>query len=323
MSPRLSIAVAAREEEDTSLRDDVLVGLFASPKVLPPRHFYDARGSELFDAICDTPEYYPTRAEDALLEKHAGDILEAAAPRYLIELGSGTARKTRRLFDAAAKLALDLTYVPVDVSETTLRQSADALLSEYPWLKVRGVVGSFYDGLERLPTEPPRLFAFLGGTIGNFEPAAATRFLRSLHERMDPEDRFLLGTDLVKDPSLLEAAYNDAQGITAAFNKNVLTVMNRELDANFDLSAFEHLAFFDRHLAQIEMHLVSRRLQKVHLAKLGVTAHFQTGERMRTEVSRKFTPESLRALLASAGMELERFFVPEDGAFGLSLARAV
>ncbi len=318
---RISIAVATEEAEDTSLRDDVLAGLFGDPKVLPPRHFYDTRGSELFDAICDTPEYYPTRAEDALLKAHARTILETNRPQSLIELGSGTARKTRRLFDAAQALELELTYVPVDVSEATLRESATALLQEYPWLRVQGVVGAFQDGLERLPTDPPRLFAFLGGTIGNFDSAEATDFLRSLHARMGSEDLFLLGCDLVKDEKRLNAAYNDAQGITAKFNKNVLAVMNRDLGANFDLEAFEHQAYFDPETARIEIYLRSRRLQKVHFTALDRTAHFEAGETLRTEVSQKFTEESLRGLLASADLEPMRVFVPDDRAFVLTLAR--
>jgi L-histidine Nalpha-methyltransferase len=241
---------------ERTLAEDVLDGLTRPFKELPPKHFYDAYGSELFERICELPEYYPTRTERAILEAQAAAIAEATGAAEVVELGAGYATKTRVLLDALRDAGTLARYVPVDVSETTVRACADELVDEYPGLSVHGLVGDFERHLVHLPEAPgPRLIVFLGGTIGNFLPGARRRFLRDLRARMGPGDHLLLGTDLVKDPRVIEAAYDDGEGVTAEFNRNVLRVVNRELDADFDLEAFEHVAFFDPDHEWIEMRL--------------------------------------------------------------------
>jgi len=230
------------EGDERTLADDVLDGLTKPFKELPPKHFYDTRGSELFDQICELPEYYPTRAERAILETHAADIVTAARAEELLELGSGYATKTRVLLDAMADAGTLRRYLPFDVAETVVRQTAEDLVDEYPGLNVYGVIGDFERHLDRVPlSEGPRTVAFLGGTIGNFPPGSRRRFLRGIAARMGPDDRLLLGTDLVKDPELIRRAYDDDAGITAEFNRNLLYVVNRELGADFDPDGFEHV----------------------------------------------------------------------------------
>lgn len=305
-----------------TLARDVLTGLLAQPKWLPPKHFYDDRGSRLFEEICALEEYYPTRTEQALLERHVDEIIGIAQPRQLVELGSGSSLKTRLLLDALGRAGSGDTYVPIDISEGMLVQSANALLRRYPWLRVHGVIDDFDGEMAALPAGRDVLLAFLGGTVGNLPRERATGFLTTLARRLGPGGRLLLGTDRVKDPARLEAAYNDARGVTAAFNLNLLQVLNRKLDADFDPAQFRHVAFFDRDSEQIEMHLESRKDQRVRLEKLDLTVEFARGERMRTEISRKFTPESARALLEQAGFEVERHFEPSSGDFSLWLARS-
>lgn len=304
-----------------SLLEDVRRGLLVPPRSLPPRYFYDARGSWLFDLICETPEYYPTRTEDALLARHAHEIIAVARPAHVVEFGSGTARKTRRLFDACEDQRCFCVYWPLDVCETTLHEAGRALTGAYQWLRVNALAGDYRAGLDGLPGAMGiKLFVFLGGTIGNFTHAEAVEFLRCLRRRMRPADRLLLGADRVKSPAVLHRAYNDAAGITAEFNLNLLRVLNRGLDADFDIAGFMHEAVYNREEEQIEMYLVARRAQEVCIAALRRTIRFAAGERMLTEISRKFTPDSLDATLAEADLEIERHYQPGDGYFSLVLA---
>ena len=303
---------------ERTLREDVLDGLTRPFKEIPPKHFYDARGSELFEQICELPEYYPTRTERAILEQNAPAIAELTGAAELVELGAGYATKTRLLIDA---MELER-FVPVDVSETTVRECARQLIDEYPGLSVHGLVGDFERHLVHLP-EPvgPRVVAFLGGTIGNFPPGSRRRFLRTIARTLGDDGWLLLGTDLVKDPRILEAAYDDAAGVTAEFNLNVLRVMNRELGADFDVDGFDHVAFWDADREWIEMRLRSRRRQTVRFPDLDLTVHFEQREEMRTEISAKFTPTRIRGDFAAAGLELVEMFTDEDELFALSLAR--
>jgi L-histidine N-alpha-methyltransferase len=341
-----------------ALRADVRDGLTHDPKQLPPKWFYDAHGSELFEEITRLPEYYPTRAEREILEEQAKTIADITRARTLVELGSGSSEKTRLLIGA---LGAPLTYIPVDVSESALDGAGRALLADHPGLTVHALVADFQRGLElhlgsaalpsrshsastplrpsahpsslgqdpqpalhlgsaAPPTPGPRLVAFLGGTIGNLLPEERAAFLASVRAMLAPEDAFLLGTDLVKDEATLVAAYDDAQGVTAAFNKNVLTVIDRELGADFDPADFDHLALWDRENEWIEMRLRARRNLTVKVPALDLTADFEAGEEMRTEVSAKFREEGVRAELAAAGMRLRHWWTDRKGRFALSLA---
>ena len=302
-----------------SLRRDVLAGLTRSPKRLPPKWFYDDRGSELFEQITRLPEYYPTRAEGAILRTRAGEIAAASRAHTLVELGSGSAEKTVLLLDALRDAGTLRRYVPVDVSEAALLAAARRLRAAYPGLTVLAVVSDFEEHLGLPPAEGPRLVAFLGSTIGNVEPAARGEFLASLRAGLDSGDSLLLGTDLVKDPATLVAAYDDSAGVTAEFNKNVLAVINRELDATFDLDAFEHVAVWDSVSEWIEMRLRSLTGQTVKLGALGMDVTFAGGEEMRTEVSAKFRREGVERELADAGLDLTRWWTDGDVALSLSV----
>ena len=307
---------------ERSLADDVLDGLTRPFKELPPKHFYDARGAELFDQICALPEYYPTRAERAILEASAAELARVTGAVELVELGSGTAAKTRVLLDALHAGGTLRRYVPVDVTERVVRDCAEELTREYPGLRVHGVIGDFERHLDRVPPAVgPRIVAFLGGTIGNFPPGSRRRVLRQIGRLLGPDDHLLMGTDLVKDPEVLEAAYDDAQGVTAEFNRNVLRVLNRELQADFDPEDFDHIALFDRENEWIEMRLRARREHTTLVRDLDLPVHFDAGEELRTEISAKFTPERIQGDLAAAGMELVRSLTDEDGLFALNLAR--
>jgi L-histidine N-alpha-methyltransferase len=310
--------------DERSLADDALDGLTRPFKELPPKHFYDARGAELFDRICELPEYYPTRAEREILEARSDEIARLTGAVELVELGSGTAAKTRVLLDALSSIGTLERYVPVDVTESMVRECAEALTDEYPGLRVHGVIGDFERHLDCLPPATgPRIVAFLGGTIGNFPPGSRRRFLRGIAGLLGPEDHLLMGTDLVKDPQVLQAAYDDAQGVTAEFNRNVLRVLNRELEADFDPEDFDHVALFDAEHEWIEMRLRARREHTTHVRGLDLRVHFDAGEELRTEISAKFTPERVRADLAAAGLELVRWLTDEDGMFALTLSRPV
>jgi len=308
---------------ERGLAEDVLDGLTRPFKELPPKHFYDAHGCELFDRITELPEYYPTRAERSILEAQAAAIVDATSAAELVELGSGSAAKTRVLLDAMARAATLRRYVPFDVAESVVRATADALVEEYPGLRVHGVIGDFERHLDRIPPPAPgepRVVALLGGTIGNFPPGSRRRLLREIAALLGPDGRLLLGTDLVKDPLVLEAAYDDAAGVTADFNRNVLRVLNRELDADFPLEQFEHVAFFDRRNEWIEMRLRARQACSVRIAALGLDVELREDEEIRTEISAKFTRERVRADFAAAGLRLADWYTDAQERFALSLA---
>jgi L-histidine N-alpha-methyltransferase len=302
---------------------DVRMGLSAPFKELPPKYFYDERGSQLFERITELPEYYPTRAERAILDARAQEIVDVAGTSMLIELGSGSASKTRCLFDAMRDAGALEAYVPVDISEEITRETATCLSDEYDGLRVHGVVCDYETHLERIPREPGGLIAFLGGTIGNFHPQVRRSFLARIASLMYPEDRFLLGTDLVKDRDRLEAAYNDSAGVTAEFNRNVLYVLNRELGADFDPAAFAHRAFWDDVNSWIDVRLRSLADQTVMIPAIDMEVEFAELEEMRTEISAKFTREQLEAIYAEVGLELVEWWTDPDGLFALSLARAI
>ena len=307
-----------------SLRADARAGLTATPKSLPPKWFYDANGSALFEKITELPEYYPTRAERAILVERAGEIASVTAAATLAELGSGSSEKTRLLLSAMREAGTLRCYVPVDVSEPALVMAADALIAGYPGLDVRAVLSDFEEhlGLPAPGDAPaPRLLAFLGSTIGNLLPSQRADFYARVRAQLLPGDFFLLGTDLVKDPEVLVAAYDDSAGVTADFNKNVLAVLNAALGADFDLDAFEHVAVWDPEAEWIEMRLRSVLAQTVHVPALDLTVHFAAGEEMRTEVSAKFRRERVVAELSAAGLELVRWWTDPQAQFALSLFR--
>lgn len=321
---RLTVATVQAERPIASLEDDVRAGLLAPPRQLPPKYFYDARGAELFEQITRTPEYYPTRCEQRLLAEHGAAAMQAARPVHLIELGSGSSRKTRALLSGAnAELAA---YWPFDVSETMLVASARRLCVDYPTLSVHALVGDYTAGLggvaSRLPDAGSRLIAFLGGTIGNFSPAQVARFMGDVAGLMRSGDHLLLGVDRHKDTTVLERAYNDAAGITAEFNRNALRVLNSGIKANFDVEAFEHMAVYDDEQHQIEMYLIARKAQTVSLGTLRQRITLAGGERIRTEISRKFDTEGIHGLLAGAGLAVaEIWTTPEPETYSLVLAK--
>ena len=296
-------------------------GLSSPFKELPPKYFYDERGSELFERITEQPEYYPTRCEREILDARAAEIVAAARPRTLIELGSGAATKSRVLLDAMRDAARLERFVPVDIAEAITRRVASELVDEYPGLAVEGIVCDYETHLERIPRPEGALIAFLGGTIGNFRPGPRRSFLARIATLMYPEDRFLLGADLVKEQARLEAAYNDAAGVTSEFNKNVLNVLNRELDADFDPDGFEHVAFWDPDNEWIDIRLRALTEQFVDLRSLDMRTHFSRNEEMRTEISTKFTRERIEASYADAGLELIEWWTDREGLYALGLAR--
>ncbi|MER8041341.1 L-histidine N(alpha)-methyltransferase [Streptomyces sp. NPDC094032] len=318
MSPFQLTRTLPEDATGAALRADVLHGLTRTPKELPPKWFYDARGSELFEEITRLPEYYPTRAEREILVARSRDIAAATGARTLVELGSGSSEKTRHLIDALLP-GLDA-YVPVDVSESALRGAGEALLAEHPGLRVHALVADFTHGLDLPDTPGPRLVAFLGGTIGNLLPEERREFLRAVRGMLAPGDALLLGTDLVKDEATLVAAYDDAAGVTAAFNKNVLAVVDRELGADAHPEDFEHVALWDREREWIEMRLRARHALAVKIPELDLVVSFEAGEELRTEVSAKFRQEGVRKELAGAGLTLAHWWTDEAGRFALSLA---
>ena len=303
-----------------SLRADVLAGLTATPKTLPPKYFYDERGSELFDEITRLEEYYPTRTERAILAENAHEIAAISGATTLVELGSGTSEKTRLLLDALRDAGTLEAFIPFDVDPAVLTAASDAIAAEYASIDVHAVVGDFERHLDVLPKAGRRMVAFLGSTIGNFAPAPRAAFLGSLRAALNNGDCFLLGTDLVKDVDRLVAAYDDRAGVTAEFNRNVLVVINRELGADFDVEAFTHVVRWDPEQEWIEMHLRSERDQTVHVADLGLTVEFAAGELMRTEISAKFRRERVEAELAAAGLRLASWWTDPSGDFALSLS---
>jgi L-histidine N-alpha-methyltransferase len=311
------------EDGERSLGRDVRAGLTRQFKELPPKHFYDARGSELFEQITELPEYYPTRVELGILRDRADEIVALTGAGELVELGSGASVKARILLDAMARAGTLRRYVPLDVSESVVRDAADELVRDYDTLTVHGVIGDFERHLAELPSRgaSPRLVALLGGTIGNFMPEPRRVLLGKIAMLLRSNDALLLGTDLVKDRAVLEAAYDDAQGVTAEFNRNVLHVINRELDADFVPEDFEHIAPFDPEHEWIEMRLRATRDSVVTVAELDLSVPFTAGEEMRTEISAKFTRGRVQDDLAAAGLELDNWLTDRDEMFALSLAR--
>lgn len=304
-----------------SLRHDVRDGLTRRCKELPPKWLYDEAGSALFDQITRLEEYYPTAAEREILLRHAATIIERAEAHTIVELGAGTSDKTRALLDAGREQGSLHRFIPFDVSEEFLRTTSDALAEAYPGLAVHGVVGDFDRHLGRIPRDGERrMIVLLGGTIGNYPTEARAEFLRRIVDLLQPGDRFLLGTDLVKDPARMELAYDDRQGVTAAFNKNVLEVLNRELHADFDVDSFDHEATWDPHEEWMDLGLRSRRAQQVRVDALDLDIAFSEGEYLRTEVSAKFRLPLLAEELAAVGLEIEHWFTDVAGDFGVSLS---
>jgi L-histidine Nalpha-methyltransferase len=303
-----------------TLRADVRTGLTATPKTLPPKYFYDAQGSKLFDEITRLPEYYLTRAETSILERRAAAIAGLSRSESLVELGSGTSAKTRLLLRALRAGGTLREFVPFDVDPVVLAMASDALADEYPGLRIAPFVGDFERDLGAIPADGRRTVAFIGSTIGNLEPAARGAFLAQVGAALRPGDTFLLGVDLVKDTGRLLDAYNDAAGVTAEFNRNVLLVVNRELDADFHVEEFEHVAVWDAEHEWIEMRLRAAREQRVTIRDLGLVVSFAAGEELRTEISAKFRCAGIEAELAAAGLRTLRFWTDRRGDFGLLLA---
>ncbi|MDP9443774.1 MAG: L-histidine N(alpha)-methyltransferase [Actinomycetota bacterium] len=303
-----------------ALLRDVRQGLTATPKWVPSKYFYDARGSLLFDEITRLPEYYLTRAERAVLAQRAGEIARLSSATTLVELGSGTSEKTRLLLSALREGGTLQRFLAVDVDPTVLTAAGESLAAAYPGLAVHGVVADFEHHLHLLPGGGPRLVAFLGSTVGNLEPVARRRFLGELSGSLAPGDGLLLGTDLVKDPARLLAAYDDAAGVTAAFNRNVLAVLDRELGADFGADGFGHVARWDADREWVEMRLRSEADRAVTVPALDLVVGFAAGEEMRTEISAKFRRETVEAELAAAGLEIRRWWTDAAGDFAVSLS---
>lgn len=318
--PRLDVYLTP-DDAARSLRSDAHLGLSSDPKWLPPKWFYDARGSELFEDITRLPQYYPTAAEREILQSHAADIADRTGARTLVELGSGSSEKTRLLLDALRQHGSLQTFVPLDVSESALAAAVAAVTADYPGLSVHGVVGDFTEHLGRVPGDAPRVVALLGGTIGNLLPDERAKFFAAVRDVLEPGEWLLLGVDLVKDEATLVAAYDDAAGVTAEFNRNVLRVLNRELDADFDPDGFSHRAVWNPDEEWIEMLLVARAAMHVRVPGVDIEIDFAPGEAMRTEVSAKFRRTRVEAELSDAGFELDAWWTDELGRFALSLAR--
>ncbi len=311
-------------DEGAGLREDARVGLTAAVKSLPPKYFYDERGSDLFERITRLPEYYQSRTELRILRAIADGVVRRHRIGELVELGSGSSRKTAVLLDAMREARTLRRYVPFDVCPEAVLAAAGRLRGEYPALDLHGVAGDFDHHLGGVPDpagDGARLVAFLGGTIGNLEPAARAPFLRSVADLMGPDDILLVGTDLAGDPARILPAYDDAEGVTAEFNLNVLRVLNRELDADFDLDAFAHVALYDPGPPWIEMRLRAERAQRVHLGALDLDVAFAAGEELRTEISCKFTREAVEEMYAEAGLRLVEWHEDPRGWFGVSVAR--
>lgn len=305
-----------------NLSDDVRDGLLNRPRSLSPKYFYDAKGSDLFTRICDTPEYYPTRTEENLLNQFSNEIISLTKAQHIVELGSGNAQKTRNLFEACESLAHICSYAPFDVCEEILVESSEALKQEYPWLAINPLLGDFHAGLGNLPDlDGRRLFIFLGGSIGNFTPPEAKDFLIEVYDNAKVGDYLLLGADRKKEHQVLNAAYNDAEGITAEFNLNILNVLNNELDADFNTDDFEHAAHFNDSLDRIEMHLVSKKEQRIEIEHLDESLQLQKGETILTEISCKYTYENLEDLLCGAGFTIQKHYQPTNQYFSLVLVQ--
>src|SRR3954447_17315302 len=321
MTAEVVVDVYLRPDDVASaLAADVREGLGRDPKSLPPKWFYDDRGSELFEQITQLPEYYPTRTERGILLAHAREVAELTKADTLVELGSGTSEKTRILLDALRDGGTLRRFIPFDVDAGMLNAAGSAIQHEYPGVEIAAVCGDFEEHLGNIPRVGRRLVVFLGSTIGNLTPARGADFLSALSDTLRPGDSLLLGTDLVKDVGRLVRAYDDSAGVTAQFNRNVLAVVNRELDADFDLDAFEHVARWNADEERIEMWLRASSSQRVHIAALDLTVDFTGGEEMLTEVSCKFRPDGVDAELTAAGLRRTHWWTDPAGDFGLSLS---
>lgn len=319
---RFHLVRSKPEDERAALETDVREGLSATPKRLSCRFFYDAHGSRLFDAICELPEYYPTRCERQILQTHARHIAGRFSEcQSIVELGSGSATKTRLLLQAFARGRKRLTFLPIDISEAPLQESSDRLLKEFPALSITAIAGEYQEGISRLNgyARSPRLIVWLGSSIGNFDPDTAAAFLSNLVSKVDPCDRFLIGIDLRKDKQTLERAYDDSQKVTAEFNMNLLRRVNRQLGSDFDLSQFEHLAIYNEELGRVEMHLRSRCHQAVTISKLGMNVQFAAGETIHTENSYKFSLNQIQDLGARAGLKLTDQWFDDQKRFSVNL----
>lgn len=309
------------EPVDTMI-EDVRQGLTSPAKWISPKYFYDQRGSELFEAITELPEYYPTRTEVGLLTRYVAEIMAQVAPTELIELGSGASLKARILIDALGRTeASDKRYAPIDISEAAVRDAAMALCEDYPWLRIDGFVGDFFEDLHKIERHGPRLVSFLGSTIGNFQEPDRAEFLGEVSSMLSREDRFLLGVDLVKPESVLVPAYADAQGVTADFNLNVLTVINRELDADFRVDSFRHVAVWDQDRSCIDMFVEATRDMTVSLGALELSIQLVEGERIHTEQSCKFQRVTIETFLGAAGLEIDRWYADAANWFALALVK--
>ena len=307
-----------------NLEEDARNGLLSQPRSLPPKYFYDDHGSELFERICRTSEYYPTRTEDLILQQYAQDIIQSTLPSKIFELGSGSSTKTRRLLDACSETAHFPSYTAFDISERALLSGGTTLSTYYDWLEIDLLLGDYEAGFKNVPNhKESKLVLFLGSTIGNFENDHAIGFLRDLRANMSVKDRLLVGFDRVKDKRILNAAYNDKEGVTAAFNLNVLNVLNNHLGANFDSNKFQHSASYHAEKEQVEMHLISACTQQVTFDTLSTSIEIASGESICTEISRKFTGKSMADLLGPAGFEVEQDFSAANGYFSLVLAQPI
>ncbi|MEB3292328.1 MAG: L-histidine N(alpha)-methyltransferase [Synechococcales bacterium] len=323
LQQRLAIAHLLNDKPSDAEGYDVMRGLNQSPKILPARYFYDDDGSELFEQICDLPEYYLTRAETAIFQQYADELVTLTGACEIIELGSGSSTKTRLLLDAYQRAKLPLHYSPIDVSAGILQSSAQQLLQDYPTLQIQGLVGTYELALQHLPHKlvPRRMICFIGSTLGNLNPVECEAFLDRIRQALAPGDFFLLGVDLQKEPAILEAAYNDRQGVTAAFNLNILRHLNRRFAGNFDLQQFSHEALYNPIAGQIEMHLRSHKFQTVTLEKLGFTCTIAENETILSEISRKFNLPYLELLLASKQLPVQKLWTDPNNWFGLLLCQ--
>ena len=321
VAERLQIKHLLAPRQKISNGTDVIQGLTQLQKSLPPRYFYDDKGSQLFEKICELPEYYPTRTEAAILQRCAEEVVRATGLCELVELGSGSSTKTRLLLDAYQNLS-PLRYRPIDVSAGILEASARQLLADYPLLQVQGLVGTYEQALQQLkPTSKARMILFLGSTLGNFAQSECDRFFTQVSAALSRGDYFLLGVDLQKPKEILEAAYNDSQGVTAAFNLNVLNHLNWRFSGNFDLKLFEHRAFYNESACQIEMHLVSQKAHIVRLAELDLTVEFEAGETILTEISRKFDWQQMQTYLQTWGLMPKGYWSDRSYPFGVMLSQ--
>lgn len=320
-APDVRIDVYLHDGALATLADDVREGLSAEPKTLPPKYFYDSRGSELFERITELPEYYPTRAEQSILDEVGSEIVDLVEPSELVELGPGSARKTNALLDPMYETGRARRYVPVDVSESAVEDTAARLAGEYEGLAIHGIVGDFERDLTRIPRNGDRrLIAFLGGTIGNLNALERRSMLSKVREQLGPDDRLLIGTDLVKDRERLEAAYNDSAGVTADFNRNVLNVINSNLRGNLDPERFEHQAIYDDRRQWVEMRLCAYEAHAARVDAIDLDVSFDQGEHIRTEISCKFTEDRLAHEYSRAGLEMLDVYTDSEGLFALSLA---